>query len=78
MISDPPALAWAFNIRGADVAHVPVALGFAIVPGEGRPALYLDGRKLNNETRHALEQIADMREPAAFVSDLGARAAGTG
>jgi Xaa-Pro aminopeptidase len=76
VISDPPALAWAFNIRGADVAHVPVALGFAIVPGEGRPALYLDGRKLNNETRHALEQIADMREPAAFVSDLGARAAG--
>ena len=76
VISDPPALAWAFNIRGADVAHVPVALGFAIVPGEGRPALYLDGRKLNNETRHALEQIADMREPAAFVSDLGAHAAG--
>ncbi len=76
VISDPPALAWAFNIRGADVAHVPVALGFAIVPGEGRPTLYLDGRKLTNETRHALEQIADMREPAAFVSDLGAHAAG--
>jgi Xaa-Pro aminopeptidase len=76
VISDPPALAWAFNIRGADVAHVPVALGFAMVSGEGRPALYLDGRKLTNETRHALEQIADMREPAAFVSDLGAHAAG--
>jgi Xaa-Pro aminopeptidase len=76
VISDPPALAWAFNIRGADVAHVPVALGFAIVPGKGRPALYLDGRKLTNETRYALEQIADMREPAAFVSDLGAHAAG--
>ncbi|HET7679154.1 MAG TPA: aminopeptidase P family protein [Xanthobacteraceae bacterium] len=76
VISDPPALAWAFNIRGADVAHVPVALGFAMVPGEGRPALYLDGRKLTNETRHALEQIADVREPAAFVGDLGAHAAG--
>ncbi len=76
IISDPPALAWAFNIRGADVAHVPVALGFAMVPGEGRPALYLDGRKLTNETRHALEQIADVREPAAFVSDLSAQAAG--
>jgi Xaa-Pro aminopeptidase len=76
VISDPPAMAWLFNIRGADVSHVPVALGFAIVGHEGRPALYLDGRKLSNETRHALEQIADVREPAAFVSDLGAHAAG--
>jgi Xaa-Pro aminopeptidase len=76
VISDPPALAWTFNIRGADVAHVPVALGFGIIGNEGRPALYLDGRKLDNETRHALEQIADVREPAAFTTDLGAHAAG--
>jgi Xaa-Pro aminopeptidase len=76
VISDPPALAWAFNIRGADVAHVPVALGFGIIGNEGRPALYLDGRKLNNQTRHALEQIADVRESAAFTHDLGAHAAG--
>jgi Xaa-Pro aminopeptidase len=76
VISDPPALAWTFNIRGMDVPHVPVALGFAMVPREGRPALYLDGRKLTNETRHALEQIADVREPAAFTADLGAHAAG--
>jgi Xaa-Pro aminopeptidase len=76
VISDPPALAWTFNIRGADVAHVPVALGFGIIANEGRPALYLDGRKLDNETRHALEQIADVREPAAFTTDLGAHAAG--
>ena len=68
VISDPPALAWTFNIRGMDVPHVPVALGFAMVPREGRPALYLDGRKLTNETRHALEQIADVREPAAFTA----------
>ena len=73
-ISDPPSLAWLFNIRGADVTHVPVALGFAIVGQEGRPALYLDGRKLSNETRHALEQIADVREPAAFATDLAALA----
>jgi len=76
VISDPPALAWTFNIRGSDVAHVPVALGFGIVANEGRPALYLDGRKLDNETRHALEQLADVREPSAFTLDLGAHAAG--
>jgi Xaa-Pro aminopeptidase len=75
VISDPQALAWTFNIRGADIAHVPVPLGFAIVRKEGRPALYLDGRKLTNEVRHALEGLADLREPAAFASDLGALAA---
>jgi Xaa-Pro aminopeptidase len=76
VISDPSAIAWTFNIRGADVAHVPVVLGFAVVGTEGRPALYLDGRKLTNETRHALEQRADVREASAFASDLAARAAG--
>ena len=76
VISDPAAMAWAFNIRGADVAHVPVALGFAIVTAKGRPALYLDARKLTNETRHTLEQLVDVREPSVFVSDLGVTAAG--
>jgi Xaa-Pro aminopeptidase len=75
VVSDPPALAWTFNIRGADITHVPVALGFAILQREGRPTLYLDGRKLSNETRNALELLADVREPAAFASDLGALAA---
>jgi Xaa-Pro aminopeptidase len=75
VVSDPQAMAWAFNIRGADVAHVPVPLGFAIVRKEGRPSLYLDARKLSNEVRDGLEQLADLREPAAFAADLGALAA---
>jgi len=75
VVSDPQAIAWTFNMRGSDVAHVPVALGFAILRKEGRPALYLDGRKLTNEVRAALERLADLREPPAFVSDLGALAA---
>ena len=44
VVSDPCALAWTFNIRGADVAHTPLVLGFATVPEDGRPALYVDGR----------------------------------
>jgi Xaa-Pro aminopeptidase len=75
VISDPQAIAWTFNIRGADVAHVPVPLGFVIFSKEGRPALYLDSRKLTNEVRDALEQLADLREPARFAADLGAFAA---
>ena len=57
VVSDPQNVAWAFNIRGSDVAHTPLALAFALVPREGRPALYVDGGKLDNAVRHALEEI---------------------
>jgi Xaa-Pro aminopeptidase len=70
VVSDPHALAWTFNIRGDDVHHTPIALGFAIVRKDGRPALYLDGRKLDNTVRHSLEELADLRAPDEFTRDL--------
>ncbi len=70
VISDPQNVAWTFNIRGNDVAHTPLPLSFALVPREGRPAVYIDGRKLDNEVRHALEDIADVREPSDLGRDL--------
>jgi Xaa-Pro aminopeptidase len=71
LISDPHNVAWAFNIRGADVSHTPLALAFALVPRDGRPTLYVDGAKLNNNVRHALEEFADVRTQDDLVSDLG-------
>jgi len=70
VVSDPHAVAWTFNIRGSDVQHTPLPLAFAVVPREGRPALYLDGRKLSNEVRDRLEALTDLREPADFARDL--------
>ena len=72
IVSDPHAVAWAFNIRGADVAHTPLPLAFAVVPQTGRPALFVDGRKLSNDVRDRLEGLADVREPADFVQALAA------
>ncbi|HLH94022.1 MAG TPA: aminopeptidase P family protein [Xanthobacteraceae bacterium] len=72
VVSDPHCIAWAFNIRGADVPHTPLPLAFAIVPREGRPALYIDGRKLANDVRDRLEALADIHEPASFAGDLTA------
>ena len=72
VISDPHAVAWTFNIRGADVAHTPMPLAFAIVPQEGRPTLYIDGAKLSNAVRHKIEELAAVREPADFIRDLTA------
>jgi Xaa-Pro aminopeptidase len=70
VVSDPHALAWTFNIRGADVPHTPLVLGFAIIPQDGRPAIYVDGRKLSNTVRAALEALADIRTPEDFTRDL--------
>jgi len=72
VVSDPHAACWTFNIRGSDVAHTPLALAVAIAPREGRPALYVDGRKLSNAVRDALAAIAELREPDAFPADLKA------
>jgi Xaa-Pro aminopeptidase len=72
IVSDPHAVSWLFNIRGSDVPHTPVALAFATVPKHGRPALYIDGRKLGNDVRRALEEIAEVRPPEVFEQDLAA------
>jgi Xaa-Pro aminopeptidase len=61
VVSDPQNVAWAFNIRGADVPHTPLVLAFALVPREGKPALYVDNAKLDNQTRHGLEEFAAVR-----------------
>ena len=72
VVSDPHNAAWTFNIRGSDVAHTPLPLAFAVVPREGRPTLYVDGRKLSNEVRNHLEALADVREPQDLTNDLAA------
>jgi Xaa-Pro aminopeptidase len=72
VVSDPHNVAWAFNIRGADVPHTPLVLAFALIPREGKPSLYVDTAKLDNTVRHALEEFADVRIPDALTGDLAA------
>jgi Xaa-Pro aminopeptidase len=72
VVSDPQNVAWTFNIRGNDIAHTPLALAFALVPRDGRPALYVDGAKLDNAVRAALQDIAEVRAPDDLTRDLSA------
>jgi Xaa-Pro aminopeptidase len=72
VVSDPHAVAWTFNIRGADVSHTPLPLCFAVIPSDGRPSLFIDARKLSNDVRHRLEQLADLRAPEDFAPTLTA------
>ncbi|MCA6106658.1 aminopeptidase P family protein [Bradyrhizobium cenepequi] len=70
MLSDSHAVAWAFNIRGADVSHTPLPLSYALVPREGRPIVFIDHRKLSNLARDHLEQSADVEEPDRLTLKL--------
>jgi len=72
IVSDPQNVDWTFNIRGSDVAHTPLALGFASIPREGRPQLYIEPAKLSNEVRHALEELADVHATDDMARDLAA------
>jgi len=72
VVSDPQNVAWAFNIRGNDIAHTPLALAFALVPREGQPALYVDAAKLDNAVRAGLQDTADVRAPEDLTRDLSA------
>jgi Xaa-Pro aminopeptidase len=72
VVSDPQNVAWAFNIRGSDVAHTPLALAFALIPRDGKSKLYVDGVKLDNATRHALEEFAQVHPTGDLERDLAA------
>jgi len=74
VMSDSHAVAWTFNVRGADVAHTPLPLSYALVPKDGRPTVFIDHRKLSNATRNHLEQSADVREPDMLTPTLTALA----
>ena len=74
VLSDSHAVAWTFNIRGADVSHTPLPLSYALLPKNGRPAIFIDHRKLSNSARDHLEQTADVREPEALAGELTALA----
>ena len=70
VLSDSHAVAWTFNIRGADVSHTPLPLSYALVPKDGRPTIFIDHRKLSNSARDHLQQSADVEEPEALARGL--------
>jgi Xaa-Pro aminopeptidase len=74
VVSDPHNIAWAFNIRGADVAHTPLPLAFALVPAEGPARLYVDPVKLTPPVSERLAAIATLHDPSELEPALVAEA----
>jgi Xaa-Pro aminopeptidase len=70
VLSDPAALAWLFNIRGADVEFCPVALGYALLDADGSATLFMAGSKLPLKTRAHLGDAVTVAERDALPAAL--------
>jgi Xaa-Pro aminopeptidase len=75
VLTDPSSIAWAFNIRGNDVPHTPLALGFAILAAEGQHQLFMDSRKFSREVAAYLTQFTGLSKPDAFEPAIATLAA---
>lgn len=64
------SVAWAFNVRGSDIPHTPVALAFAIVPVTGKPELFIAAEKLDPAVRTHLDSFAKISPPPALDNRL--------
>lgn len=64
------SIAWAFNIRGADVTHTPVALAYALLHADGRAELFVDPEKIDGAVRAHLGNAVTIRDRAEFTAGL--------
>ena len=72
VVSDPHAVAWLFNIRGADVSHTPLPLGFAMIPAVGHPTLFLDRAKIGEREHATLSKLATIAAVDTLETELDA------
>src|SRR4051794_33680088 len=70
VLADSHSLAWLFNIRGGDLAHTPLALGFGLLRDDGSAELFLDPGKVPAETRAHLGNQVTVRPRADLASAL--------
>jgi len=71
VLSALDSIAWAFNVRGEDVARTPVALAFALVRSDGTADLYVNPEKISAEVQQHLGNGVRLHDRNAFESALG-------
>ncbi len=72
VISDPASIAWLLNLRGEDVAFVPVALGFAVLHADGGVELFMHPQKLTQAVRDRLGNAVACSPREALAGALAA------
>jgi Xaa-Pro aminopeptidase len=70
VLSALDSIAWAFNVRGQDVSHTPVALAYALVHADGTADLFVAGEKIGADVRQHLGNGVRLHERAEFENAL--------
>jgi Xaa-Pro aminopeptidase len=70
VLSALDSIAWAFNIRGQDVTHTPVALAYALVNADGTADLFVAGEKIGPDVRQHLGNGVRLHERSEFERAL--------
>jgi Xaa-Pro aminopeptidase len=71
VLSALDSIAWAFNIRGQDVTHTPVALAYALVNADGTADLFVASDKIGPEVRQHLGNGVRLHDRSEFEKALG-------
>ncbi|GAA4761805.1 aminopeptidase P family protein [Stakelama sediminis] len=70
VLSALDSIAWAFNIRGTDVVHTPVALSYAIVHADGTADLFVAPEKVTDAVAQHLGNAVRVQDRATFGDAL--------
>ena len=76
LLTDPASLCWLFNIRGNDMVHNPLVLGYAIIPAKGKPTLFIEPAKLTASSEKQLKKLANLAAPKTVEKTLAKAAKG--
>ena len=71
VLSALDSIAWAFNVRGQDVTHTPVALAYAIVNKDGTADLFVADEKVGPDVRQHLGNGVRLHDRYEFENGLG-------
>ncbi len=70
IVSDLASIMWLFNLRGSDIAYVPVAYSYAKIT-EYTAVLYINRKSLTDEAAHMLEDAGvTVKEYSLFYREL--------
>jgi len=70
VLTQPDSLAWLLNIRGSDLQHSPIALGFGVLNADGTVDLYMESDKIDGEVMTHLGNEVSVMSPAGFGDHL--------
>ncbi len=70
LLSLSDGIAWAFNIRGSDIAHVPIVHCFALIFASGKHKLFISNQKLGKQEREYLADLTEIYAPNEIEREI--------